>query len=667
MAVLFCVMIAAVVYYGRESIFNSLFADPASSRAFQPVEPKPQDSATQWQQLIAMIAIGFEIFWITIAFVTKNNLFVWVGIIGAVLFASLLFYRQIQEKIATFQGTSTAPIAVIPIYPTAKNAVEESTFLRFLVLLLGVIGIFSLDYSIHCNFAPLALPILILGSIWSYQRRHHSRSMPNRIAFFVSLTLTLACLLGPFFSQLPQIAEQNRANFTPFLIALTLLTLHLFRGAGLYLRKDLSIAVLRSTLMVGVAAAVNKDLGFLFFGGSFLALLLPTMVLLYRSNLQLPASKAKNLPWQHLAQIALATILLGSILALFVPHFQLSQLGIKLPEIEQIAGQLPIPDRNKASGQTENSDDPSLATETTPLATPLTTPSLAALPQITPAQATQLQTLQQDLETISAQAPQLSPQEISTVQTQLATVQAQLQQSPVASPASNPIGSIAPSPSAAPLTEQIAALQSTIDQLKNQPQPAASVTASPAPNPQLEKLRQQLKDAQVKVAETIVKAQSSPSPSIAPSKPPLTPAEERKQQEQWTNIARVTVVILVITGGMIWYLRRQGHQERKQKAKRRQFDRLPQVEQLYRLMLKDLAKGNSTRRPPETELEFSRIQQLRCSSPIYKLIAEISADYVAWRYGNRSVNESALAEKFRRFQALYQPELAKKSPRPKKS
>jgi hypothetical protein len=792
MAVLFLVMLVVVVYYGRELIFHSLFTDPAISRAFQSIEPKPKDSATQWQQLIAVMAIGFEIFWIVIACVTQNYGLISIGIIGAALFASLFFYRQIQEKIATFQGTSPEAMAALPIYPTAKNAVEESTFLRFLVLLLSVIGIFSLDFSLQSKFTPLALPLLILGSVWSYQRRHHSKSIPNRIAFFVSLALTLACLFGPFLGQLRQVAEYNRPGLTPFLIALTILTLHLFRGASLYLRRDLSIAVLRSTLMVGVAAAVNKDLSFLVFGGIFLALLLPTMVLLHRSSLQLPPSKAKNLPWNHLAQIALVTIVLGSILALFLPHIQLSQLGIKLPEIEQIAGQIPIPERDPASYQAQDSTDPTaplssatsaqieqatnniLATAERPLPTsgdraaylleylrthmqissqpqsqtqlvqgltslaapcpannprcngdriirgdraqlgqlsaamlnasnlqtrwqpttdpaapvletylpgqgwvradslttqtsPLASPSIPSPTPIASVPTAQLQTLQQDLNTLATEAPQLSPAELSAVQEQLATVQTQLQQSPAASPAipSNPSASVAPSPSAVPLTEQIAALQSTIEQLKNQPPP--SVTATPTANPQLEKLRQQLKDTQAKVSEKISKAQSSPSPSVAPSKPPLTPAEEKKQQEQWLNIARVATVILIISGVLIWYLHRQGHQERKQKAKRRQFDRLPEVEKLYRLMLKDLAKGHSFRRPPQTELEFSRIQQLRCSSPIYKLIAEISADYVAWRYGDRSVNESALAEKFRRFQELYQQELAKKSPNPKKS
>jgi hypothetical protein len=797
LTVMFCaVLVVIVVYYGRDLIVNSLFTDPATSRPFQFIEPKAKDSGTQWQQLIAAIAIGFEVLCITIAFATQNHLFIYIGVVGAGLFASLLFYRQIQEKIAIFQGTSPAAIADIPIYPTPKNAVEESTFLRFLVFLLGEIGIFSLDHALQSSFAPIALPILICGSIWSYQRRHHSKSIPNRIAFFVSLALTLACLFGTFLGQLQQVVEQNRDGLTPFLIALILISLHLFRGAGLYLRKDLSIAVLRSVLMVGVAAAVNKNLSFLWFGGIFLALLLPTLVLLYRSTLQLPPSKAKNLPWHHLAQIALVTILLGSILALFAPHFRLSQLGIKLPEIEQIAGQLPVLDPNQTSGQTQDSADPtaslsgdaseqieqatknilatadrplptssaqatylieylrthmqvsgqphsqsqlvqsftapcpanypacygdrnfvgsraqfdqlsaamlnstnlqtrwrpatdpsgsqvletylpnqgwvtvdSLTTQTSsarPLATPFT-PSIAPTPQLTPAQTAQLQTLQQDLETLSTQAPQLSPQELSTVQEQLASVQTQLQQSSVANTASNPIGSIAPSPQAVPLTEQITALQSTIDSLKNQPRPAASVAANPSPNPQLAKLQQQLKATQSKVSEKIAQAQSSPAPSVAPSKPPLTPEQEKKLQEQWTNIARVAMVILMITGGMIWYLRRQGTQERKQKAKRRQFEQLPQVEKLYRLMLKDLAQGQSLRRPPQTELEYSRIQQLRCSSPIYKLIAEISADYVAWRYGNQSVNELALAEKFRRFQELYQQELARKSPSFKKS
>jgi TgpA N-terminal domain len=656
------VILAGAIYYLREYLTNSLLSS-STPYHFYPATPKPPNSATQWQSLIAVLAIGFEVICLLIGSSTKNYIFLWIGPCGAALFACLFFYRQIQEKIAEFQGAATAATAARPAYQTPKNAIEESGLLRLLVLLLSAIAIYSVDISLKCSLGYPSILLLIVGSIWSYQRRQQRQTIPNRIVFFISLAITLGCLVGPFLVQLQQVAEQNRDGLTLFLSAMMLVALQIFRSSALYYRKDLSIAVLRSTLLMGVSAAATQELSFFLFGSIFLALVLPTMVLLYRSALQLPPAKAKVLPWPDLAKIALVTLLLGSILALFAPHFQMSQLGIKLPALEQLAETIPFLDR---SAKTEDS---ATATELVQSADATAAPPNIGGSQLAATETAQLIDLQQDLQQLSTTAPQLSATELATLQGQLTNLQTQLQEPqtsgiPAAAPSDTTIVPNSPSPkSSGQLTEQIKVLQADIHKLQTQPRPSASLAASP--NPLVQKLQQQLQATQAKVIKKISQVQRSPS--IAPAKPPLTPEEEKKQQEQLTNITRVGVVVFAIAGGLIWYLRQQGIQERKQKAKRRKFDQLPQIEQTYRMMLKELAKGNGFRRPPQTELEFSQLQQLRCSSPIYKLIAEISADYVAWRYGSRAINAAVLAEKFRRFQELYQQELAKKAPIPKKS
>jgi hypothetical protein len=627
--------------------------------------------------------------------------FLFIGL----LLSSLIYYlreyltNSLFSSPTTYQFYQTGqklPDSTTQGYQTPKNAVEESTFLRLLVLLLSSIAIHSVDRSLHSS--P-GIYLLIVGSLWSYQRRHQQKTIPNRIAFFASLAITLACLFGPFLSQLGQVAEQNRDILMPVSMAMVLVSLQLFRSSALYHRKDLSIAVLRSTLLMGVSAATNKELSFFFLGGPFLALVLPTMVLLYRSTLQLPPAKAKVLPWPELARIAAVTILFGGILALFTPHFQLSQLGIKLPAIEQIAVKVPFLSQNSLSDNSSATIDQSQSTEQAGVPLPprpsnesaqipqvaptirggvpivgnlsSSTPNSPSILQPAPQETAQLLDLQQDLKSLSDQVPQLSPEELSALQGRLTGLQTQLQEQPSSSAISLPSASVpilpsATAPSPIPLgqlTEQIKALQSEIHKLQTLPRPSSSQTA--IANPLVQKFQQQLQATQTKVTQKISQVQNLPSP--VPSKSPLTPEEEKKQQAQWITIARVAVVLMLIAGGLIWYLRQQGQQERKQQAKRRKFDQLPQVEQLYRSMLKELAKGKGFRRPPQTELEFAQLQQLRCPSPICKLIVEISTDYVAWRYGSRSINESVLAEKLQRFQAMYQLELTKKSSIPKKS
>ena len=104
----------------------------------------------------------------------------------------------------------------------------------------------------------------------------------------------------------------------------------------------------------------------------------------------------------------------------------------------------------------------------------------------------------------------------------------------------------------------------------------------------------------------------------------------------------------------------QGRHQKIAKQKDRKFNQLPLIERIYWLMLKELRTSGSIKHRNETEWEFalSKTQQLNTNELQYpsllgKLITEISGDYVAWRYGKKSPNDTSLKHKFERFQELH--------------
>jgi hypothetical protein len=122
---------------------------------------------------------------------------------------------------------------------------------------------------------------------------------------------------------------------------------------------------------------------------------------------------------------------------------------------------------------------------------------------------------------------------------------------------------------------------------------------------------------------------------------------------------RIGAVMLFMIAGVMWYLWWQSRYERALKQKERKFNQLPTIERIYLLMLKDLRAGGKIKRATETEWEFVLLVNPLYPGLLGKLIGEISADYVAWRYGQKSPNETSLTHKFERFRELYSIELAK--------
>jgi hypothetical protein len=73
----------------------------------------------------------------------------------------------------------------------------------------------------------------------------------------------------------------------------------------------------------------ERAMTFLAIAGAFFVLLLPTLMLLYRSAIQLPPMRLSNLPGKPLAKIIASSICLGTMLALL----PMAILGMNLPNL----------------------------------------------------------------------------------------------------------------------------------------------------------------------------------------------------------------------------------------------------------------------------------------------------------------------------------------------
>jgi hypothetical protein len=149
------------------------------------------------------------------------------------------------------------------------------------------------------------------------------------------------------------------------------------------------------------------------------------------------------------------------------------------------------------------------------------------------------------------------------------------------------------------------------------------------------------------------------SATNSPERQKSTPKPVSINSEYLMNFLRVAVVLTLMIGLIIWYLRSQKSHDKILKQKEQKFNQKPLVERVYWLMIKELRASGRIKRKNETEWEFVLASNPQYSGLLGQLIAEISADYIAWHYGRKSPNETSLTKKFDRFRELHGAELAK--------
>ncbi len=238
-------------------------------------------------------------------------------------------------------------LEVLPNFTVAPSSIEESLLFRVLVQGLFTIGIVSADLAVGTHYSQVAIPITTAGAAWSWYRRHHSKHWLNTI---VSVT-TIAFLIGvlvPTLLKEVQIGIDGVAISVKFQAAIALglqmLLVDLQMGLSfhLYGRKVLGYCVAISGLLMAIAACLSQSIGFMILLSGFVVLVIPTLMLDYRSRLALkpvgispmPTKQLlpyRHLPWKYLSQLAAIALGIGLILAVFLPNFHFPNLSLQLP------------------------------------------------------------------------------------------------------------------------------------------------------------------------------------------------------------------------------------------------------------------------------------------------------------------------------------------------
>ncbi|PLZ87075.1 transglutaminase [Fischerella muscicola CCMEE 5323] len=162
--------------------------------------------------------------------------------------------------------------------------VEDSITLRVLVLALVIVGIVATDIAAETWSSFWAVPLSILGAIWSYYRRR-DRNIPVKFCIAIGMLVALGAFLGRLLGEL---------NDTRLALAELLIQLQVLHCFDVPRRKDLSYSILIGLILLGVAATLSQTLAFAPILLLFLAIALPTLVVDYRSRLGLEQLNTQN-------------------------------------------------------------------------------------------------------------------------------------------------------------------------------------------------------------------------------------------------------------------------------------------------------------------------------------------------------------------------------------
>ncbi|MEB3308955.1 MAG: DUF3488 and DUF4129 domain-containing transglutaminase family protein [Snowella sp.] len=183
---------------------------------------------------------------------------------------------QIQERIDSI--------------PQAKT--EESIIFRILVQALVIVGIIATDIAAQTEWSIWAVPLSIVGAIFSWYRRKE-----RNIALKFALAIGMLGVLFIFLSNLVVNLNDSRIALAGLLVQLQVL--HSF---DLPRRKDLGYSMVIGLILLGVAGTVSQTMIFAVWLFLFLAIALPTLALDYRSRLGLESIDQQLAWFSHQAQ-----------------------------------------------------------------------------------------------------------------------------------------------------------------------------------------------------------------------------------------------------------------------------------------------------------------------------------------------------------------------------
>jgi hypothetical protein len=323
-------------------------------------DPHPSPIAIEqkhWQNLVAGLVISFEIFCCLVSLTTKSYFMLLIGVGGAIGFAMLFFNRQLREKYLGYQGDSSQPVASSTKFTTTPPPVEQSLLLWAMVVLLALTTFISLDLATHTAFSFLAIPFGMAGSIWSYRRRYLTKHPLTYLASTLAIMLVLTCLGSAFWGQMIEKAKNflgsDRDLVLPLAVSFLLVAVQVARMWTLGYQRGLASSVVISTMLMVGTVLIGNNFGFLLLLAIFMGLLVPTLMLFYRSKINLkpiglsivPRPQQlteRQVPWKYLNKIAIVSMILGCVLSLFAPQLRLPDVSWDLSGVDQIIKNLPI-------------------------------------------------------------------------------------------------------------------------------------------------------------------------------------------------------------------------------------------------------------------------------------------------------------------------------------
>lgn len=211
---------------------------------------------------------------------------------------------------------------------------EESILLRILVQALVVIGIIATDVAGATMMSLWAVPLSILGAIWSWQNRQ-KRNISAKFLIAIAMIAVMLLFFGDLFRSL---------NDTRLVLAKLLIELQVLHSFDLPRRKDLGYSTVIGIILLGVAGTVSQTLAFAPLLLIFLGVAFPVLILDYRSRLGLKPldqlfldrkkSSSQNLTWQQYVPLSPQkfftffgiVVLLGLLIFAIMPRFPGYQL-----------------------------------------------------------------------------------------------------------------------------------------------------------------------------------------------------------------------------------------------------------------------------------------------------------------------------------------------------
>ena len=156
---------------------------------------------------------------------------------------------------------------------------EESVIFRTLVQCLVIVGIIATDIAARTQMSFWAIPLSIIGGVWSWNRRQHRNIT---LKFFLAIAM-----LGVLCFFLINLA--GSLNDSRLVLAELLVQLQVLHSFDLPRRKDLGYSMVIGLILLGVAGTISQTVAFAPWLLLFLIIAIPTLVLDYRSRLGLDA------------------------------------------------------------------------------------------------------------------------------------------------------------------------------------------------------------------------------------------------------------------------------------------------------------------------------------------------------------------------------------------